>query len=204
MWAHKDSGGALDAVLAEPDAARRNEVLQQLGRAMKLVDDGHVGENRGTGLLAKIPDESMRQQFLNGLVEGYLHDGSERNYHEVLNMAMQLTDDKQRLEAIKSIGSGWARTDAPGASEWLNTLKPGTERDAAIGEFVRGTFATDPAAALTWSASIADDGKRSRRLTELYPKWIKTDAAAASAWLSQQTQLSQADRTALDSATAPP
>ncbi|HWB03977.1 MAG TPA: hypothetical protein VG796_13200 [Verrucomicrobiales bacterium] len=204
MWAHKDANAALDAVLAETDTARRGDVLQRLGRTMKLVDDGYAGEERGAGMLAKITDESMRQRFLYGMVEGNLNDGHERDYRHVLDLTMQLTDEKQRLEMIKSLGGSWGKADAPAASEWLNTLQPGGERDAAIGEFVRGTFATDPAAALTWSASIADDGKRSRRLMELYPKWLKTDAAAAGAWLSQQTVLSQTDRAALEAGQAAP
>jgi hypothetical protein len=155
-------------------------------------------------MLAQITDEAMRQRFLFGLAQGQLRDGRDRDYQLVLNLTAQLTDENQRFEMIKSVGESWGRADAPAASEWLNTLPPGAERDAAIGEFVRGTFATDPAAALTWSASIADDGKRARRFAELYPKWLKSDAAAAAVWLSQQTHLSPDDRTALESAAPAP
>jgi hypothetical protein len=203
-WAYKDPGAALTAVLGESDPARRGTIVEQLGRTMKLVDERPGGEARGPAMLATITDEALRQRFLYGLAQGHLHDGSDRDYRQVLTLTNQLTDEKQRLEMIKSIGGSWAKADAPAASEWLNTLPPGAERDGAIGEFVRGTFATDPAAALTWSATIADEGKRSRRLMELYPKWIQTDPAGAGAWLSQQTQLSETDRAALEAGTGAP
>lgn len=203
-WAHKDPDAALTAALGESDATRRNAILEQFGRTMKLVDEGADGAARGPAMLATITDEAQRQQFLYGLAQGYLYDGRERDYRQVLNLTNQLTDGKQHLAMIKSIAGSWAKTDAPAASEWLDTLPAGPGRDGAIGEFVRGTFATDPAAAMTWSASIADEGKRGRRLAELYPKWLKTDAGAAAAWLSQQTQLSPADRAAMEAATTVP
>ncbi len=197
-WARKDPVAAFDAAASETDAVRRGEFMQQLASSLPLPETPGA-ENPAQALLNRITSEPDRQRFLAGLGQSYLMSNNTQAYGQVLEIASQITDPAQRLDLIKSVGAVWANADAPAASEWINTLQKGPERDGAIGEFVRGTFNTDPAAALTWSASIEDDGKRSRRFMELYPRWLRTDPAAATEWLASQTTLSAADRALMES-----
>ena len=81
----------------------------------------------------------------------------------------------------------WVGRAPEQASEWVNTLPPGPNRDAAVGGMVDllVTREWDPSRALTWAESISDEQQRLTSLRTTLGIWSLRDPDdAAAAWQS--------------------
>ena len=179
------------AVLALPAGEARDELLADVAMGAVLSD-----HKRAEALLDTMPDAPTRETWLAALAHSHLRTADHPRPLDALRLAAELPAGETQSAVFREAGTRWSEHDAPGASQWIATQPAGPNRDAFLGEFVRGTFDTEPEAALTWTVEITDDAKRQRRLAELFPKWQQRDSKAATAWLNRQN-LSDADRTSL-------
>jgi hypothetical protein len=85
-----------------------------------------------------------------------------------------------RASAYGGIASKWYEQDSLAASQWVNTLAPGLERDGAAASLSSVAFSDDPGAAFAWAASVSDDSRRTQSLTGLVKNWSRFDWQAAS------------------------
>lgn len=192
-WGHRIEA-PVAAVLALPPGRTRDELLERAAEHAAMN-----GLTRGEALLASMPDDTTRTQWLTLLARGAMRDPGHSRPADAIRLASQLLPGEAQTLLIAEAGERWGRLDPPAASRWLVEQPPGPLRDAFTGEFVRGTFATDPAAALTWAAMISDEAMRGQRFAELYPQWQQRDAPAAAAWL-EQSEISENDRNTLSNA----
>jgi hypothetical protein len=190
-WGHQIEE-PVAAVLALPPGEVRDNLLRRAAE--------HAAGNglaRGEALLASMPDETTRTQWLKLLAAGAISDKGHARPAETIRLASQLPPGEDQMALIAEAGASWGRLDAPAASHWLTQQPPGGLRDAFTGEFVRGAFASDPAAALTWAANIGDGTLRAARLAELYNAWHQRDLSGAAAWLEQSGLSEQDQRSAM-------
>ena len=61
---------------------------------------------------------------------------------------------KEQEAAVPGVVSRWLNTDAPAATEWVQTLPEGPVRNAGIAEIVRKVEGSDPALAAQWKELI--------------------------------------------------
>jgi hypothetical protein len=67
-------------------------------------------------------------------------------------------------KAHASIAEIWSSADTYHASEWVALLRPGPNRDAAIGGMVKNLAGNDPDAARAWADSIEDEALREQQI----------------------------------------
>lgn len=82
-----------------------------------------------------------------------------------MTWALALPGSKERRAAVASAMKVWADGNCTSASEWINEMPPGTERDAAAGALAQSIARSEPDAAWAWALSIAGKFERYSALT---------------------------------------
>ena len=77
----------------------------------------------------------------------------------------------------------WAESDSIAASEWLNQMPVGPQRDAAIAGFSKSIERFEPEAATIWANSIGDPIRRVERLEAILRNLADNQPSEALEWL---------------------
>lgn len=93
------------------------------------------------------------------------------------------SEDKR---AIVEFTDRWTHADHQGAAQWMNSLPPGKQRDAAIAGFAPAAAKIDGATAVDWALTLTDPNERRSCLDDVIRKWKETDAEAADAYLKEK------------------
>jgi hypothetical protein len=88
--------------------------------------------------------------------------------------------------AIVEFTDRWAHADYQGAAQWMNSLPPGEQRDAAVAGFAPVAAKIDGATAVDWTLTLTDSNERRSCLDDVIRKWKETDAEAADAYLKEK------------------
>ena len=111
-----------------------------------------------------------------------------------------MSPEERSLGAWYEAGAAYMRKDEHEASQWMNSLSPGPERDAAATALVEKLTAPgaeqDGGAAFAWAASMSGAVERARYIKEAARVWALHDAAAARAAVAA-AGLPEAETTAL-------
>jgi hypothetical protein len=95
----------------------------------------------------------------------------------------KLSPEERSLSAWYYMGHAQAGMDLGAASEWLDTLPPGPERDAAATALVERLSAEgddrDGEAAFAWAVSMSGAEERRRYIEQAAKVWAEQDAEAA-------------------------
>jgi hypothetical protein len=81
--------------------------------------------------------------------------------------------------------SSWSQNDPAGAGAWLQSLSPGSSRDAAVSNFSSNVVHLDPQSASQWAESISDEGMRNSQIEVVAQNWLNSDETSARAWIAQ-------------------
>jgi hypothetical protein len=114
------------------------------------------------------------------------------NYSYTMQPALDffnaLPPEERSLGAWYQAGRAWLKQDLAEASQWMETLPAGAERDAAATALVEHLTAPgsdrDGEAAFVWAASMSGDAERARYTAEAARIWALEDPAAARAAVS--------------------
>jgi len=79
----------------------------------------------------------------------------------------------------------WSLIDPIATAEWLNTIPPSTQNDAAIATFVSNIKDQDPEGAIDWAQSISDPEQRQEYVQQALESWKRTNAEKAEHWLKE-------------------
>ncbi len=94
-----------------------------------------------------------------------------------------MAPEERSLGAWYYAGQAQAEMDMGAASEWMDTLPPGPERDAAATALVERLTADgddrDGEAAFAWAASMSGDEERRRYIEQAAKVWAEQDLEAA-------------------------
>jgi len=104
-----------------------------------------------------------------------------------------LPGEEEKARAFTAIAGQWAEYDSWEASEWMNALPAGPERDFAAHALVESIAPYEGDSAFTWAASIGGEELRRKSLTIAVQAWARQDAAAAAAGI-RASSLSSVDR----------
>ena len=142
--------------------------------------------------LAKAPNEAARLHAL----ERTALECAGREPEKSLRLVALLPDEPRR-DAMEQYGTISAGESVIKASEWLDTLPAGPDRDAAIRGFAPVLAKSDAESAVIWAASIADEAQRSELVRRLGSEWMKKAPGAAQQWIQSSEALTDADRAAI-------
>jgi hypothetical protein len=103
------------------------------------------------------------------------------------------SDDR---EAPDLFTSSWTRGNHADAANWITTLPPGLQRDAALKGFIPVAARIDGATAMDWALTVSDPLWRNMLYCEAHENWKKTDAEQANPYRATHPL----DREALEAA----
>lgn len=107
----------------------------------------------------------------------------ERTGDEWLALFNSLPPEERSLGAYYEAGAAYIDKDEAAASEWLDSLPPGAERDAAatalVEHLVKPGDSQDGEAAFAWAAAMSGETERVRYTAEAARAWSAEDSAAA-------------------------
>jgi hypothetical protein len=87
-------------------------------------------------------------------------------------------------DQMEVVVTQWARKSVPEATQWLNALSAGLQRDHGMRGLAEHLAESDPARAFVLATMVGDVDLKLKTATEVFQEWAKTDRAAAeAAWL---------------------
>jgi len=180
-WSQRDPEAAVHWYLNHPEATVKPE---SLGQTTGLSDEA-FGKLRG-----RIPTEEQ----------------GDWDFKVVCSMTgpqaaayiARLPPDERREQHCFTTASHWATRQPEEASQWVNSLPVGPDRDQAIRGLVNGIRDTDPTSAFLWAGSIGDEKLRARSVSATWWEWRTDDAVAAWRWL-RKAEISPGIRAVIDS-----
>lgn len=117
-----------------------------------------------------------------------------------LTLFNSLPPEERSLGAYYETGAAYIKQDETAASQWLDSLPPGQERDAAatalVEHLVKPGDSQDGEAAFAWAAAMSGETERSRYTAEAARAWAAEDPAAARAAV-ESSALPAAEKSAL-------
>jgi len=119
---------------------------------------------------------------------------------QALDFFQAMSPEERSLGAWHAAGAAWMQQDEEAASEWMRTLPPGPERDAAATALVEHLTKSGPGrdgeAAFAWAASMSGEAERAYYIEDAARAWALEDPAAARAAVAA-APLEAAQRAAL-------
>ena len=104
-----------------------------------------------------------------------------------LNMASEIGDTGIRTEAMVFAALSWCDHDRAAATQWMQSLPVGPNKDLVAKGIVRALAANDPQAAFDIAAGIGNSDLRTTTLKNVVEQWSKKDPAAATQWINRST-----------------
>ncbi len=117
-----------------------------------------------------------------------MQENARRDPEAALRYLPDMTDET-RPGGYEQIATEWTRKDAMAASEWIEPLPVGPEKDRAIQGMVQELRRTDPSSSTVWAASVNDEKMRTNLVTENATLWLKREPEAAAAWINETDTL---------------
>jgi hypothetical protein len=190
-WMGQQPKEASDVLLAHlpPAAQLTKQDVAAYAEMFRSVDAR--GDYGGAGdIVVKLPD-AIRSLALAGVLDHWCYTDSAA----AGKWAVALPVGTARDQALEQIAVAWTRRGAGEVTRWLDTLPADSGRDAAVEGFARTVMSVSPGDALAWLRTVPDEADRLARLRRIWQSW--TDRETAQRWLNASTDLTAAERAAL-------
>jgi hypothetical protein len=138
----------------------------------------------------------MSSQAGTNIMRMAVDENARRNPQDALQYLPGMSDG-QRPNGYQTIASEWTKKDSQAASEWIDPLPAGKEKDHAIQGMVWELREKDPASSTIWAATIGDDNMRQNLVTQNARTWLKRDPDAAKEWINTTETLTEEQRSSL-------
>lgn len=165
---------ALNLALTLGMGGRRAGVFQEVFDEWGKVDPAGV-----VAYANKHPDLPVRYWS----VSNAIYQNWEKDPLSTANLALSLTDQQARSNAVSNLTRMWAGRDLNAALSWAQTISNPKLRQDAIASAIGGWASTDPQAAMTMASEIADKSARSSAMQSVFNRWLQKDPAAAMSFL---------------------
>lgn len=116
-------------------------------------------------------------------VSNAIHQNWEKDPLGTANLALTLTDQQARSNAVSNLTRMWAGLDLNAALSWAQTISNPKLRQDAISSAIGGWASKDPQAAMTMAQEITDKSARSSAMQSVFNRWLQKDPAAAMTFL---------------------
>jgi hypothetical protein len=123
-------------------------------------------------------------------------ENARRNPQEALRYLPGMSDE-QRPNGYQQIASEWTKKDSQAASEWIDPLPPGKEKDSAIQGMTWELRDKDPASSTIWASTVGNSSMREQLVNENARAWLKRDPDAAKEWINGTDTLTDDQRAAI-------
>ncbi len=97
--------------------------------------------------------------------------------------ALALDNPSTRVNAIVALTDNWVQQDPKAVSEWMQTIPPGEERDAAVARYLSSEAYLDPPGSYAMALTIGNDLRRYNQVRNSIVPWAQLDPVAAKAAL---------------------
>lgn len=184
-WSERDASAAM-AWLNEQPEERQQRLLDGVSPALERMDVAALREFAGTG-----PEELRPRRF-----QVAAQALANRDPAAAARMAED-APEQTRGRTWDNVAHTWAEQDKVEASEWLDALPAGSDRNHAVAGFTRQLVWEDAESAMIWAESIGDPALRAGIVERRIQVWISRDRAAAAAWLAQSGTLPEEREQAL-------
>ena len=209
MAAYDDFQGALAVMQSLPKGRTKDLATKGISQGMDYKDPqaamdmasgiGDTGIRTAAelvvvvGLARKDPDAAI--QWMLSLPEGQTKDlalksisqGMYNNPQAAWYLASVIGDEDIRNQAKRYVVWYWFLRDRPAASQWMQSLPVGPNKDLVAKGIVRALAANDPQAAFDIAAGIGNSDLRTTTLKNVVEQWSKKDPAAATQWINRST-----------------
>ncbi len=129
-----------------------------------------------------------------------VEEQARQNPRAALDFFQAMQPEERSLGAWHEAGAAYIKSDETAVSEWMRSLPPGQERDAAATALVEYLTKSGPGrdgeAAFAWAASMSGEVERAYYLETAAEVWAQEDPASARAAVAE-TPLPEAERAAL-------
>lgn len=175
QWSREDPASAAAFAQALPAGRERDLALSRIIENMSEADT-----QQALALAQSIRDPEAIRRLSGNLLSAL----GKSNPDAAMQFLARVPPDAQ-ADAYHNFIRAWAPEHNRQAAEWLNTLDPGSGRDAAVKAYVSVIDSEDPALAVRWSTTIQDPVQRVEALFEAFDNWAGEDIQAAGEWLNQ-------------------
>lgn len=130
--------------------------------------------------ISTVPPGPQREAILRGLADY----GASNDIPFAKRMISEMTEGRERAQAVSGLTELWMRKDPVKTSEWLTSLPPDSDsRNSGVARFAEGLAPDDPERAAQWAATMPDNfWQKAGVMKTVMEKWRAKDPAAAAAW----------------------
>ena len=208
-WAVKHPDAAIQWMLSLPAGKSKDLALGRICRGMyydnpqaawylaSVIGDEGI-RNQAKGFVAwewYKKDRAAARQWMLSLPAGpardvalmSLRDGLTMDrridFQNLMDLYLRISDTRVRTELLDSDSFLWCYQDRASATQWMQSLPAGPNKDSVAKGMSRALAANDPQAAFDIAAGIGDFKLRTTALKNVVEQWSKKDPAAATQWI---------------------
>ena len=179
-WLKKDKAGAMQWIGSQPEDVQKDAVRGARGE----FDDMSYDET--AKMAGGVSTAAAGELWANAL-----NEKARKNPQEALTYLPNVDEDRRPF-SYSGIATEWTKKDPIAASEWIDGLEAGKEKDYAIQGMVQELHSKDPSSSTIWASSVEDESMRERLVQENAKLWLKRDRPAAEDWINNAPTLSDA------------
>ncbi len=171
-WVKKDKDDAMKWLKGQPEDAQANAVRGLRGEVKELDYDS----------VAKLTGD-LQPKAANSVWEMAMRETAEKDPAKAVDYLENITPE-QRPGSYTELSTNWTKKDPEAASEWVDSLEPGKEKDSAITGMVRELGSKEPDSSTIWASTISDPVTRVTQVTAQARNWLRRDEGAATEWIN--------------------
>ena len=208
-WAVKHPDAAIQWMLSLPAGKSKDLALGRICRGMyydnpqaawylaSVIGDEGI-RNQAKGFVAwewYKKDRAASRQWMLSLPTGPARDVAlmsvgdgltmdrRIDFQNLMDLYLRISDTRVRTELLDSDSFLWCYQDRASATQWMQSLPAGPNKDSVAKGMSRALAANDPQAAFDIAAGIGDFKLRTTALKNVVEQWSKKDPAAATQWI---------------------
>ena len=209
-WARKHPDAAIQWMLSLPVGQTKDLALQRISEGMYYDNPqaawylASVIGDAGIRFMSKRfvawewykKDRAAARQWMLSLPEGPARDIALSGVSDGLSMSdrqdgmdlkLKISDTGLRTEFLDAYACDWCSKDRAAATQWMQSLPAGPNKDLVAVGMSRALAANDPQAAMDMATGIADKGIRTETQKITFKQWSKKDPAAATQWINSSS-----------------
>ena len=109
------------------------------------------------------------------------------DFQNLMDLYLRISDTGVRTQFLESEACHWCSKDRAAATQWMQSLPVGPNKDSVAKGMSRALAANDPQAAFDMASGIDDFKLRTTALKNVVEQWSKKDPAAATQWINGST-----------------
>jgi hypothetical protein len=133
--------------------------------------------------MLSLPEGPARDVALSGVSDGL----SMSDRQDGMDLKLSISDTGLRTEFLDAYACDWCSKDRAAATQWMQSLPAGPNKDLVAVGMSRALAANDPEAAMDMATGIADKGIRTKAQKKVVEQWSKKAPAAATQWINSSS-----------------